>query len=61
MQFVTIDEFLEFLCERSHAVVFFLIDDVTGYQIHLECDTENAPYPLAQANFPVSSSLEFTQ
>jgi hypothetical protein len=29
MQFVTIDEFLEFLYECSHAVVFFLIGDVT--------------------------------
>ena len=35
MQLVTIDEFLEFLCERSHAVVFFLVGDVTRYQIHI--------------------------
>ena len=48
MQFVTIDEFLEFFCERSHAVVFFLIDDLTRYQIHIgmrhrECAIPSGP------------------
>src|ERR671924_1942136 len=60
MDSVTIDEFLQFLCVRSHAVVFFLIGDVLHYQVHIGMRHREGAIPSAPCKFPVTNSFELT-
>ena len=58
---VTIDELSQFLRERALAMMFFLVRDVSRHQVHIGMRNRERTVSPPHANFPVTSSLEFTQ
>lgn len=58
---VTISKFSQFVSKRALAMMFFLIGDVSRYQVQIGMRHGERSITSAPGEFPVTSSLEFTQ